>query len=165
MPEGIDGTSQEAGKLAAIAHQKHGLTKGAVQDILNMSLEREQGRLTKAKEGLEATSKAKRRLCATSGETNTTPTFRAQSKRPMRFRWTSQTPMSAATPRFSKSCRKRLLMQQDKMLGGGDGTMKTNVEADRRDQGKGDAYQGKSRAGCTGSSSEAIPQNPDDCLA
>lgn len=142
MPEGIEWDEAEAGKLAAIAH-KHGLTKGAVQDILNMSLEREQGRLTKAKEGLEGYVKGQEKALRDKWGDKYDANIQSAVKAANALQVDITDPDVGSNAKVLEILSKAsLLMQQDKMLGGGDGTMKTNVEqiAEIR---KGDAYQGK----------------------
>lgn len=145
MPEGIEWDEAEAGKLAAIAH-KHGLTKGAVQDILNMSLEREQGRLTKAKEGLDGYVKGQEKALRDKWGDKYDANIQSAVKAANALQVDITDPDIGSNAKILELLSKAsLLMQQDKMLGGGDGSMKTNDEkiAEIR---KGDAYQGKQGA-------------------
>lgn len=142
LPEGVEWSDEEAGKLAGIAH-KYGLPKAAVAEIIGMSLERESGRATKAKEGMAGYVAAQEKALKESWGDKFNDNIQAAVKAGQKLGVDMSDPDIGSNAKIIQVLHKAsLLMREDQMFGGVNGSQKSTAEqiAEIRSS---PAYQGK----------------------
>lgn len=142
MPEGVTWNDEHANKLAAVAH-KHALPLAAVNDLLALKLELEQGSAGQAKANLDTYVQGQKEQLQTAWKGDFDKNLSSAKAAAKQLGVDLSDPDLGNNAKVIQVLHKAsLLMREDRMLGGLEGSSKTATEQMEEIR-SGDAYQGK----------------------
>lgn len=142
MPEGVQWNDEHANKLAAVAH-KHALPLAAVNDLLALKLELEQGSAGQAKANLDTYVQGQKEQLQTAWKGDFGKNLSSATAAAKQLGVDLSDPDLGNNAKVIQVLHKAsLLMREDKMLGGLEGSSKSSIEQIEEIR-RGDAYQGK----------------------